>query len=91
MPTTRLLLSDYRRMSDPERKDRLRILADVGKGPLNGELADLDTALTSLELRHQMSTETMRKRAESGDIDHTPDICHWQILAEVRDRVCRAQ
>jgi hypothetical protein len=91
MPTTRLLLSDYHKMSDAERTNRVRELVDVGRGPLNGELADLTAAITSLELRHQMSTKTMRSRVESSAIDHTPDICRWQILAEVRDRVCRAQ
>ena len=91
MATTRLRLSEYSRLSESDQKERVRALAEVGHGALDGELADLESAITSLELRHQMSTATMLRRVQSNAIDLTPDICHWQILAEIRDRVARVQ
>jgi hypothetical protein len=91
MPVNRLLLAEYERLSDPEKESCLRGLAEVARGPLNGELDELDSEIASFELRYQISTETMRKRLYDGVLDLTPDIGHWQILAELRDRAQRAK
>ena len=91
MSITRFRLSEYAKLSESERAERVQMLEEAGKGPLNGEMAHIDSEITALELRHQMSTATMLNRLAASTIDHTPDICRWQMLAEIRNRVARIQ
>ncbi len=58
---------------------------------MNGDLERIDAEIAVLELRYQMSSETMLRRLRDNEIDDTPDICHWHTLVEIRDRVIHAK
>jgi hypothetical protein len=58
---------------------------------MNSDLERIDAEIAVLELRYQMSSDTMLRRLRENEIDDTPDICRWHTLVEIRDRVVQAE
>ncbi len=68
-----LRLSDYAKMGPEEQR---RALHDLMAKP-NG--ARLEAQVRELEQRYEMTSETMRARAQRGEID-TADTARWLVL-----------
>ncbi len=87
MPTSKIILSEFFRLSDAEKQRRIGELEDAVRRPMNSDLERIDAEIAVLELRYQMSSDTMLRRLRENEIDDTPDICRWHTLVEIRDRV----
>ena len=59
--------------------------------PLNGELRQIDESICAFEARYEMSSDEMRRRLKNSRLEHTEDICRWEMLLELRERVARAR
>ena len=57
--------------------------------PLNGELLKIDATIRDYETRYEMSSTVMLQRMQQSKLEDTADICRWQMLVEMRDRVAR--
>jgi len=68
---TRLRLSELGAMSE---EDRARAL---GAMAVNG--VELDAEVRALELRYEMTSDTMRSRVKAGGLD-TADTAKWLVL-----------
>lgn len=55
--------------------------------PINGELLKIEAAIRDYETRYEMSSAVMLQRIEQAQLEDTADICRWQMLIEMRDRV----
>ncbi len=91
MPTRKIILSEFYRLSDTEKQRRIEELEDAVRQPMDGDLERIHAEIAVLELRYQMSSDTMLRRLRDNEIDDTPDICRWHTLVEIRDRVIQAK
>jgi hypothetical protein len=91
VPWSKIILSEFVRLSDAEKQRRIQELEDAVRQPINRDLEHIDAEIAVLELRYQMSSDTMLRRLRDNKIDDTPDICRWHTLVEIRDRVVQAE
>jgi hypothetical protein len=83
-----LRLAELRGLSPEDASERVkRFLQD--SRPLDGEVQELEAEINAYETRYEMSSALMSQRLRESRLEHTADICRWQMLLEVRDRVSR--
>ena len=58
---------------------------------LNGESREIEDSIAAYETRYEMSSDEMRRRLKESKLEHTADICRWQMLLEMRNRVAKAE
>ena len=84
-----LRLAELRGLSSDAASARVRILQNPQS--LNGESREIADSIAAYETRYEMSSDEMRRRLKDLKLEHTADICRWQMLLEMRDRVAKVQ
>ena len=82
-------LSDLSKMSPGDRDREMGALAQRAAAKPNGQLKTLDAEIGQLEIRYQMTSDSMRAAFAKGEVRDTADIARWLILLRVRDRARR--
>jgi hypothetical protein len=90
MTRNTLRLAELRGLSPAEASGRVKRFLQSSQ-PLNGEVQELEAEINAYETRYEMSSTVMRQRVRESRIEHTADICRWQMLLEMRDRVSKAR
>jgi hypothetical protein len=89
MSRNSLELADLRGLSPEATAARVRRFVRNSR-PLNGELREIDAAINAYETRYEMSSSIMCQRLRDTGLEHTADVCRWQMLLEMRDRVSKS-
>ena len=89
MAARTILQSDLCGLPDADLERIAAEFAADRQGPLDGELADLDSRIAAFETRYEMSSATMRQLFADCQIRETADICAWITLLNLRDRLVR--
>lgn len=69
-------------------KDSDRVLAELvhaAKSSRNGQRAILDARIKEFEMKHEMSSATMRRRLREGTLKETADIARWLMIIAARE------
>jgi hypothetical protein len=83
-----LRFAELHGLSSEEASGRVRqFLQD--QHSLNGEGREIEESILAYETRYEMSSTVMRQRLKEAKLEHTADICRWEMLLEMRDRVAR--
>ena len=87
MGVTTMRFSDLNKLPPQEARSRF---AEFGvsrrRGP-NGEVDYLRGRVAYLEAKYEISSDQMRERVASGELQETADIANWLILLAMRDRL----
>ena len=65
-------------------EERRQWLAKVRAPRVPGEVTKLDLEIRELEQRYGMTTEEMKIAFRRGEVEDTPDIARWLILASLK-------
>lgn len=84
---TTIRISEFAKLSEPEQVEEMRNFARARLAPLNGDLSELNQRIASYECRYEMSSETMLMEYRAGKLRETADICHWNILLNLRNQL----
>ncbi len=76
-------LSEFGRLSEPEKRVAVGELAKAAHGPPNGELRALEDEIRSFERRYELSSAQMREMVASGRLPENQDVCRWLMSLEV--------
>lgn len=57
----------------------------------DAELRDLQRSLNDHEKRYGMTTDEMRRRVDSGEMQATLDVCVWLMDADLWDELIYSQ
>lgn len=82
-----LRLSDLARMSLTDSDQALASLVQAAKNDRNGQRAELDARVREFELRYEMSSDVMRERLRSGELDEAAEIVRWLMTLSAHDNV----
>jgi len=83
-------LSALATMSTSEREAKIREIVASSRGPLNGELHQVEGEIEAFETRFQIDSETMRREVRSGIRPETWDVCRWLMALRTRDELRKA-
>ena len=86
MTITTIPLNQLMSMTPQERAD---MILDFRTRPRNGELEFLDDSINRMEVRYEMSSETMKQKLRSHEIRETADIGAWLMLLKARDGLAK--
>ncbi len=84
-----LRLSELRGLTFGAASERVRQFVQDSRSLNGDESREINDSIAAYETRYEMSSDEMRLRLKESKLEHTADICRWEMLLEMRDRVAK--
>ena len=79
-------LEEFSRMDASGQRSAVEEISRCALAPRNGQAHSIDARILAFEVRYEMTSQVMRERFATGELQDTADLARWLMLLQVRDR-----